>query len=82
MDKGFTPTAALGWPVSIGLGLVSITLAFAEWQSPSQRPYSGRWAWFNEAIYQAFGPHGLAGFFVAAGIVAIGYGLIRWQRTR
>lgn len=23
MDKGFTPTAALGWPVSIGLGLVS-----------------------------------------------------------
>lgn len=82
MEKGFTPAAVLGWPVWIGLGLISVTLAIAEWQSPSRPPYSGRWAWFNEAIYQAFGPNGNAGFFLVLGFVGIGYGLIRWRRSR
>ncbi|WP_093382712.1 hypothetical protein [Variovorax sp. OV329] len=82
MKKGFAPSAALAWPVSMGMGVVGVTLAYLEWRSPSQRPYSGRWAWLHELVYQAFGPHGLAGFFAAVGVFLIGYGILRWRRAQ
>lgn len=82
MDKGVVPTATLGWPVSIVVGLLALSLAFAQWQAPTPRPYSGRWALLAEAIFQSFGPNGMAGVFLAVGLVSLGYGLIRWVQSR
>jgi heme/copper-type cytochrome/quinol oxidase subunit 3 len=81
-DKGFAPNAILGWQLAIGLGLISLVLSYIEWRTPALRPYSGRWSWFNEVLFQAFGPHGIAGFHAYAGLVAVGYGIIRWWQTR
>lgn len=80
MDKGVTPSAALGWPVAVAGGMLALGLAFAQWQAPTPRPYAGRWTWFSEALFLAFGPSGMAGFLWAMGLVAVGCGLIRgWQ---
>ena len=75
MKKGFTPSGVLAWQVSFGLGAMFALLAFAEWQTPSLPPFSGRWSWVNALAYKSLGGQGLLTLYLAIAVATIGFGL-------
>lgn len=79
MAKGFTPSGLVMWQARFVFGLVCVAMTAVEWQRPSRPPFSGRWAWFNRAVYDNLGPSGLMWVWLlaAACLVASAWPSIR-----
>ena len=56
MEKGFTPSGLIQWQVSLATGAMCGFMAYAEWQTPSIPPFTGRMGWIREFLHVAFGP--------------------------
>ncbi len=58
-----------------GFGLIFLVLGISKWVSPDKPPFSGKWSWIYQSLYNSFGAHGIAVTFLLLGslflIVAI-----------
>ncbi len=83
LKQGFTPRGLIAWHFWLGMGLVVALLAWLEWETPSNPPFSGRWGWLHQGMYEAFGARGIFGMFASMAIGSIAYGLfLRRRKSR
>jgi len=80
MKDGFTPQGLVRWHAFFGMGGVTLVLAYLEWEKPGTAPFTGRWAWLHQGLFEAFGPRGLFGFWVVVGSLFVVYAIVLKHR--
>ena len=82
LARGFMPKGLLAWQVYLGLGGVAAILAFMEWEQPSKPPFTGRWSWLHQALFEVFGIRGLFAWWTLMAAVCLAYGFFQLLRER
>jgi hypothetical protein len=82
LSGGFMPKGLVKWQVYLGLGGVTAMLAFLEWEQPSKPPFTGRWSWLYQALFEALGTRGLFMWWALIASVCLGYGFLLLRRER
>lgn len=65
----------------LGLALVMASLGIAEYLSPSQPPFSGRYSFFKQTLFTHFGAIGVAGFWFAISASMLAIARYIWRHT-
>lgn len=61
----------------LGLAFAAFCLAWSEWLTPSVPPFTGKWAWTQVWAFEAMGPRGLIGIWLALGTLLLAFGLVQ-----
>lgn len=61
----------------LGLAFAAFCLAWTEWLTPSVPPFTGKWAWTQVWAFEAMGPRGLIGIWLALGTLLLAFGLVQ-----
>lgn len=65
----------------LGLALVMASIGLAEYFSPSQPPFTGRYSFLKQALFEYFGAVGLAGFWFAVSAALLVIARSIWRHT-
>lgn len=61
----------------LGIAAGAFCLAWMEWLTPSVPPFTGKWAWTKIWAFEAMGPHGIVGIWMALGALLLAFGLVQ-----
>ena len=82
MKDGFMPQGLIPWHAYLAMGGINLVLAFLEWEKPGVPPFTGRWAWLHQGLFEAFGSRGLFGFWLVIGLLAVVYAVALKKKTK
>lgn len=82
LSRGFLPKGLIDWHFYLGFGGVSALLAFLEWERPSRPPFTGRWSWLHQALFETLGTRGLFAWWALLAGVLLVYGIFLSRRGR
>ncbi len=74
------PKGLVAWQVYLGLGGAVAILAFMEWAQPSKPPFTGRWSWLHQALFDVLGVRGLFVWWALMAVVCVAYGFFLLRR--
>jgi hypothetical protein len=65
-----------------GIGVFALSLALAEWTSPTRPPFTGKWGWLLSWGYSTMGPNGTVYLYLGTASVLFLFGASSWLKYK